>query len=199
MTRTLSRRQSAVLGLVVLVCLAIGFWGLFRVTGKSGLWRDGYELTAFYAEDQQVHVSLRLHYYLNPSGSSGFVNYAASDGTDYDSSRSGKWYCAAPFADQSVRSLLRKLGVVVASASTLPPPERYTLKGPGISGEAPLNDKVSVTGLSADDLIHWTWGRLAPPNVANGYELTHYVQNCVGQMVVEDRADVRVRVVARKV
>src|SRR5437762_14000017 len=41
--------------------------------------RDGYELTAFYAEDQQVHVSLRLHYYLNPSGSSGFVNYAASD------------------------------------------------------------------------------------------------------------------------
>src|SRR5947208_16281011 len=32
---------------------------------------DGYELTAFYQEDQQYHVSLRLHYYLNPSGASG--------------------------------------------------------------------------------------------------------------------------------
>ena len=148
---------------------------------------DGYELTAFYQEDQQYHVSLSLHYYLNPTGGSGFVNYADSDGTDYDHSRIGKWYCAAPFADDAVRNLLQKLGVAVAKASTLRAPEQFTLKGPGISGEAPLNDKVSLTGLSADELVHWTWGPLAPPKVANGYELTHYVQNCVGQMVVDTR------------
>ena len=148
---------------------------------------DGYELTAFYQEDQQYHVSMSLHYFLNPSGASGFVYYSDSDGTDYDSSRTGKWYCAAPFADGAVRNLLQKLDVAVAKASTLRAPEQFTLKGPGISGEAPLNDNVSLTGLSAEELVHWTWGPLAPPNVANGYELTHYVQNCVGQMVVDTR------------
>lgn len=54
MTRTLSRGQSALLGLVVLVCLAVGVWGLFRVTGKSGLWSDGYELTVVAADAHDV-------------------------------------------------------------------------------------------------------------------------------------------------
>ena len=54
MTRSLSRKQSAVLGLVVVVCLAMGVWGLFRVSGKSGLWRDGYELTVVAADAQDV-------------------------------------------------------------------------------------------------------------------------------------------------
>jgi len=54
LTRTLSRKQSAVLGLVVLACLAVGVWGLFRVSGKSGLWRDGYELTVVAADAQDV-------------------------------------------------------------------------------------------------------------------------------------------------
>jgi phospholipid/cholesterol/gamma-HCH transport system substrate-binding protein len=53
-TRSLSRKQSAVLGLVVVACLAIGVWGLFRVSGKGGLWRDGYELTLVAAEAQDV-------------------------------------------------------------------------------------------------------------------------------------------------
>ena len=54
MTRSLSRRNSAVLGLVVVACLAVGVWGLFRVTGKAGLWRDGYELTVVAADAQDV-------------------------------------------------------------------------------------------------------------------------------------------------
>ena len=54
MTRTLSRSQSAVLGLVVFACLALGIWGLLRVTSKSGLWSDGYELTVVAAEAPDV-------------------------------------------------------------------------------------------------------------------------------------------------
>lgn len=54
MTRSLTRRQSAVLGLVVVACLAVGTWGLFRVSGKAGLWRDGYELTVVAADAQDV-------------------------------------------------------------------------------------------------------------------------------------------------
>lgn len=54
MTRSLSRQQSAVLGLVVLVCLALGVWGLFRVSGKSGVWRDTYELIVIAPDAQDV-------------------------------------------------------------------------------------------------------------------------------------------------
>ncbi len=54
MTRSLTRRQSAVLGLVVVLCLAVGVWGLFRVSGNSGLWSDGYELTVLAADAQDV-------------------------------------------------------------------------------------------------------------------------------------------------
>lgn len=54
MTRDLSRRQSAILGLVVLVCLAIGVWGLFRVSDKSGRWSDGIDLTVLAADAPDV-------------------------------------------------------------------------------------------------------------------------------------------------
>ena len=36
------------------LCLAVGVWGLFRVTGKSGLWTDGYDLTVVAADAQDV-------------------------------------------------------------------------------------------------------------------------------------------------
>ena len=54
MTRSLNRSQSAVLGFVVVACLVLGIWGLFRVTSKSGMWSDGYELTVVAADAQDV-------------------------------------------------------------------------------------------------------------------------------------------------
>src|SRR5262249_4505820 len=53
-TRSLSRQQSAVLGLVIVACLAVGVWGLFRVTGKAGRGRDGYDPTVVAADAQDV-------------------------------------------------------------------------------------------------------------------------------------------------
>jgi len=53
-TRSLTIRQSAVLGLTVLLCLAAGVWGLFRVSAKSGLWSDACELTIVSADAQNV-------------------------------------------------------------------------------------------------------------------------------------------------
>jgi hypothetical protein len=44
-TRSLSIRQSAVLGLAVVLCLAAGVWGLFRVSARSGAFSDGHHLT----------------------------------------------------------------------------------------------------------------------------------------------------------
>lgn len=54
MTRTLSIRQAATLGLVVVLCLATGVWGLFRVSAKSGLWAETCDLTIVSADAQNV-------------------------------------------------------------------------------------------------------------------------------------------------
>jgi outer membrane protein OmpA-like peptidoglycan-associated protein len=53
-TRSLSIRQAAVLGLVVLLCLATGIWGLLRVSAKSGLWSEQCELTVISPDAQNV-------------------------------------------------------------------------------------------------------------------------------------------------
>jgi hypothetical protein len=54
MTRSLSTRQASVLGLVVVLCLAAGVWGLFRVSAKSGMWSEGHELTIVAADAQNI-------------------------------------------------------------------------------------------------------------------------------------------------
>ncbi len=54
MTRSLSRTQSSLLGLVVILCLGLGVWGLFRVAGKSGRFADGYEVTVLATDAQDV-------------------------------------------------------------------------------------------------------------------------------------------------
>ncbi len=146
-----------------------------------------YELTSYYREDNQYRVAHRVRYTLNPSGGAGFVYDLGGADSGVVANHDGKWFCAAPYADAALRSLLQRLGVAVVRASTLPPPQQLTLKGPGISGEVPLNEKVNATGLDFESMIHWTWGRMAVPIVSDGYELTRYVQNCVGQMVVDTR------------
>jgi outer membrane protein OmpA-like peptidoglycan-associated protein len=78
-SRSLSRRQSAVLGLVIIVCLAIGVWGLFRVTGKSGLWRDGYELTVVAADAQDVEPGTPVRVRGVEAGRVVGVDYGADD------------------------------------------------------------------------------------------------------------------------
>jgi phospholipid/cholesterol/gamma-HCH transport system substrate-binding protein len=55
-TRSLSRSQSAWLGLIVVLCLLVGVWGLFAVTGKSGLWAKGYDLTVVAADARDVET-----------------------------------------------------------------------------------------------------------------------------------------------
>ncbi len=54
MTGSLSRPRSVVLGLVVVLCVALGAFGLVRVSAKSGLWTDGYEVTVIAPDAQDV-------------------------------------------------------------------------------------------------------------------------------------------------
>lgn len=50
MSQSLSRRQAALLGLVVLVALVLGSYGVARIADKQGLWADTAEFTVGFAE-----------------------------------------------------------------------------------------------------------------------------------------------------
>lgn len=54
MSHSLSRTQAIVLGLVVLVSLALGGYGVARIANKQGLWADTIELTAGFPEAHDI-------------------------------------------------------------------------------------------------------------------------------------------------
>lgn len=54
MSHSLSRRQAAVLGLVVVLALVMGGYGIARIADKQGLWADTVELTAGFPEAHDV-------------------------------------------------------------------------------------------------------------------------------------------------
>lgn len=56
MSRSLTRFQSILLGLVVLVCLITATWGLFRISGKSSLWSKQFELSLQTSTAQDITI-----------------------------------------------------------------------------------------------------------------------------------------------
>jgi phospholipid/cholesterol/gamma-HCH transport system substrate-binding protein len=78
-TRSLSRKQSAALGFVVIACLAVGVWGLFRVAGKSGMWRDGYELVVVANDAQDVEPGTPVRVRGIEAGRVTAVEYAGDE------------------------------------------------------------------------------------------------------------------------
>lgn len=77
MTQSLSARQTLVLGLVVLLCLAVGTWGLFRIGGKNGLWAgEPYELTVVVADAQGMAEGTPVYIRGVEAGQVAAVDYA---------------------------------------------------------------------------------------------------------------------------
>jgi outer membrane protein OmpA-like peptidoglycan-associated protein len=56
MSRSLSRAQATVLGLVVLAGVGVGGWGLFRIGSQQQLWADRFELTVGFLSVNGVTV-----------------------------------------------------------------------------------------------------------------------------------------------
>ena len=54
MSHSLSRRQAAVLGLIVVVALALGGYGIARIADKQGFWADTVEVTAGFPEAHDI-------------------------------------------------------------------------------------------------------------------------------------------------
>ena len=77
--RSLTRRQSTILGLVVCLGLAIGVWGLFRVTDRNGVWSMGYEVTVVATEAQDVAPGTPVRIRGIEAGKVTHVEYAGDD------------------------------------------------------------------------------------------------------------------------
>ncbi len=54
MSRSLSRWQAVVLGLVVVGCLTAGAYGLFRIGNKSGMFQDTFQIVVYVPDAQDV-------------------------------------------------------------------------------------------------------------------------------------------------
>jgi phospholipid/cholesterol/gamma-HCH transport system substrate-binding protein len=78
MTGNLTRRQNAILGLVVLACLVIGSWGLLRVANKSNRWSNGFELSMIVPDAQGVEVGTPVQVRGFEAGQVVAVDYADS-------------------------------------------------------------------------------------------------------------------------
>jgi phospholipid/cholesterol/gamma-HCH transport system substrate-binding protein len=53
-SQSLSRRQAVILGLVIILALALGGYGIARIAEKQGLWSDTVELTAGFPEAHDI-------------------------------------------------------------------------------------------------------------------------------------------------
>lgn len=82
MSQSLSRVQAMVLGIVVLLGLAVGGYGLFRVAGKQGLWTDTTELTVGFAEAHDITPGTVVRIRGVDAGQVVAVEYPDHDGAD---------------------------------------------------------------------------------------------------------------------
>ncbi len=82
MSQSLSRAQALVLGLVVVLGLMAGGYGLFRVADKQGLWTDTTELTVGFPEAHDITPGTVVRIRGVDAGQVVAVEYPDHDGPD---------------------------------------------------------------------------------------------------------------------
>lgn len=82
MSPSLSRVQSLVLGLVVILGLAAGAYGLFRVADRQGMWADTIELTVGFPEAHDITPGTVVRIRGVDAGQVVAVEYPDHDGPD---------------------------------------------------------------------------------------------------------------------
>src|SRR5262245_47778555 len=81
-SQSLSRYQAVVLGLVVLVALALGGFGLARIADRQGLWSDSFEITAGFPDVHDVTPGTPVRIRGVDAGEVVRVEYPDHDGPD---------------------------------------------------------------------------------------------------------------------
>ena len=81
MSHSLSRRQSAVLGLVVVIALALGGYGIARIADKQGFWANTVEITATFPEAHDITPGTPVRIRGVDAGQVVAVEYPDHDGS----------------------------------------------------------------------------------------------------------------------
>lgn len=81
-SRSLSRWQSAFLGLLVLCCLGAGSWGLFQIGDRQGLFCSTFELTVYVPDAQDVEKGTAVRIRGVEAGQVVAVEFPEDDGDD---------------------------------------------------------------------------------------------------------------------
>jgi phospholipid/cholesterol/gamma-HCH transport system substrate-binding protein len=80
MSHSLTRRQAALLGLVVVAALALGSYGLARIADKQGLWADTSEVAVGFAEAHDITAGTPVRIRGVEAGQVVAIDYPDTDG-----------------------------------------------------------------------------------------------------------------------
>ena len=108
MSRSLSRMQALLLGVVVLLGLGLGAWALFQIGGRQRLWAETFELRAGFAEASGLDRGTPVHFRGVDAGRVVAIELPDADHADgkvYVRMRIDKKFQPLLFADSKARVL----------------------------------------------------------------------------------------------
>ena len=150
MSHSLSRRQSIVLGLVVLAALGLGGYGVARVADKQGFWAETIEVTAGFPEAHDVTPGTPVRIRGVDAGQVVAVEYPDHDGPGAEVTVRMKLqsrYASRIFADATAE--IHGSGMLGSKVIALSPgsPDKGPLAGGRLRGLKPFGVDEAVAEL----------------------------------------------------
>ena len=147
MSHSLSRRQSAVLGLVVVVALALGGYGIARIADKQGFWADTVEVTAAFPEAHDVAPGTPVRIRGVDAGQVVAVEYPDHDGAGAEVTvrmRLQARYAGRVYSDASAQ--IHSSGLLGSKVISIQPgdPKNGALAGGRLRGAKPFDVNEAV-------------------------------------------------------
>lgn len=147
MSRSLSRWQAVVLGLVVVASLGLGGFGIARIAQKQGLWADTFEVTAGFPEVHDVTPGTTVRIRGVDAGQVVAVEYPDHDGPGAEVTvrmRLDSRFASRLYADATAQ--IQSSGLLGAKVISVNPgrPERGTLADGRLRGLKPFNLEETV-------------------------------------------------------
>lgn len=148
MSHSLTRRQAAVLGLVVVLALVLGGFGIARIADKQGLWADTVEVTAGFPEVHDITPGTPVRIRGVDAGQVVAVEYPDSDGPGAEVTvrmRLQAKYASRVYADASAQ--IHGSGLLGSKVIALQPgdPKTGALVAGRVRGVKPFDMNEAVT------------------------------------------------------
>lgn len=142
MSQSLSRWQAILLGLVVVLSLAVGVFGIARIAHKQGLWAETFELTAGFPEVHDVTLGTPVRIRGLDAGQVVGIEYPEQDGPGAEVTlrlRLESRFANRLYADATAQ--IQTSGLLGSRVIAVHPgnPERGILTGGRLRGQKPFN------------------------------------------------------------